>query len=410
MMKTVTPKTFESLHGLPMGPNSGVVSDPRPQTTNQPSLVPMSTRPTLLHSVIPSNNPGPAKPNLHATDEAAPPQKTIQPLSSGAQTTSSYDFSSTATPDAKAQPAAESSTSSARELRVKIKQVAAAFFNSSQVGPNGRPPVGRQPEDLSEDNEGERRPPSGSLKLRPSEGAVSMVKRDCSDHLVRGREMKSGIYQVTPDLHGGSSFLVWCDMEVQGGGWTLLQLRQDGGVSFNRTWVEYRSGFGELLNGGEFWLGNQHMHLLTRDRDMTLRVELEDFSRVAGYAEYEHFRVASERMRYRLTVGGYSGTAGDALRFGSTYDHNNRPFTTPDRDNDRYPSGNCGAYYSSGWWFDACMAANLNGRYYVGKYKGVRDGIYWGAWHNISTEFYPTNERQSFKTVRMMIRPKGFLS
>ncbi|XP_023284096.1 fibroleukin-like [Seriola lalandi dorsalis] len=235
--------------------------------------------------------------------------------------------------------------------------------------------------------------------------AVTTVKRDCSDHLLRG-ETKSGVYQVTPDIRS-KTFPVFCDMELGGGGWTLVQRRLDGSVSFNRTWAEYRSGFGEL-DGGEFWLGNNMIHLLTRDRDMVLRVELEDFDAVMEYAEYEQFKVASERLRYRLTVGGYSGTAGDALRFSKTYDHNNRPFTTPDRDNDRYPSGNCGAYYSSGWWFDACMAANLNGRYYVGTYTGVRDGIFWGTWHNISTEYYPTSDRRSFKTVRMMIRPKGF--
>uniref|UniRef100_A0A3B5MZ44 Fibrinogen like 2 n=1 Tax=Xiphophorus couchianus TaxID=32473 RepID=A0A3B5MZ44_9TELE len=251
--------------------------------------------------------------------------------------------------------------------------------------------------------------PAHNKTSRPSSilffHSSSTVIRDCSDHLLRGKT-RSGLYLVTPDLRS-SSFQVFCDMELDGGGWTLLQRRQDGSVSFNRSWVEYQAGFG-VLDGGEFWLGNNKMHLLTRDRDMELRVELEDFDGVTEHAQYEHFRVASERLRYRLTVGGYSGTAGDALRFSKTYDHHNRAFTTPDRDNDRYPSGNCGAYYSSGWWFDACMAANLNGKYYFGKYKGVRDGIFWGTWHNISTEYYPTNERQSFKSVRMMTRPKSF--
>ncbi|TNN70884.1 Fibroleukin [Liparis tanakae] len=253
----------------------------------------------------------------------------------------------------------------------------------------------RRPNDFSQGYE------TDSIEV---EGNVTIV-RDCSDHLLRGGTT-NGLYLVTPDLRS-RSFQVLCDMELDAGGWTILQRRQDGSVAFNRTWAEYRSGFGEL-DGGEFWLGNTMIHLLTRDRDMVLRVELEDFDGVMEYAEYEHFRVASERMHYRLTVGTYSGTAGDALRFSESYDHNNRAFTTPDRDNDRYPSGNCGAYYNSGWWFDACMAANLNGRYYVGNYKGVRDGIFWGTWHNISSEYYPTNERQSFKTVRMMIRPKSF--
>uniref|UniRef100_H3D3J5 Fibrinogen like 2 n=1 Tax=Tetraodon nigroviridis TaxID=99883 RepID=H3D3J5_TETNG len=236
---------------------------------------------------------------------------------------------------------------------------------------------------------------------------ITVVMRDCSDYLLRG-QTKSRVYLVTPDLRS-KSFPVFCDMELSGGGWTLLQRRQDGSVSFNRSWDQYRSGFGEL-DGGEFWLGNNRIHLLTRERDMTLRVELEDFDGGKGFAEYSQFRVASERLRYTLTVGGYSGNAGNALRFSKSYDHHHRAFTTPDRDHDRYPSGNCGAYYSSGWWFDACMAANLNGRYYTGRYKGVRDGIYWGTWHNISSEYYPTNDRQSFKSVRMMIRPKGFVS
>jgi len=229
--------------------------------------------------------------------------------------------------------------------------------------------------------------------------------RDCSDHLRRGNTT-SGIHPVTPDPRY-RSFPVRCDMESRGGGWTVIQRRQDGSVSFNRTWAEYREGFGEM-NGGEFWLGNEKIHFLTRARDMVLRVELEDFDGVREYAEYGHFRVASERQRYRLTVRGYSGSAGDALRFSKSYDHHNRAFTTPDRDHDRYPSGNCGMYYSSGWWFDSCLAANLNGKYYVGRYKGVRDGIFWGTWHNISAEYYLTNDRQSFKRVTMMIRPKVF--
>lgn len=103
-----------------------------------------------------------------------------------------------------------------------------------------------------------------------------------------------------------------------------------------------------------------------------------------------------------------SGTAGNAISFNKHFNHDQKFFSTPDRDNDMYPSGNCGAYYSSGWWFDACMSANLNGKYYHKRYKGVRNGIFWGTWHNMSTEYYPTNYRQAFKTVKMMIRPKKY--
>ncbi|XP_041852576.1 cell surface glycoprotein 1-like [Melanotaenia boesemani] len=429
MRKSITlgPKTSNRLETGPnphrltedftLSPNSRIMSDLRPQTTGQPSSIQMTTRPNkinrgILQSVITSTSPGSTHSSLvaksetrmqanilHNVEETRPATSVPSPSS---QTTStlSPDFGST-TPvtSGPKTPAAELSTPSTRELRVKINQVA-AFLNNS-LSPNGRT-ADRFLKEQPKGTLGGNRPDKTDLKLPTSE--PSKVRRDCSDHLLRG-ETKSGVYLVTPDLRS-RGFAVFCDMKRDGGGWTLLQRRQDGSVSFNRTWAEYQSGFGELDR--EFWLGNNMIHLLTRDRDMVLRVELEDFDGVKEYAQYAQFRVAGERLRYRLTVGGYSGTAGDALRFNKMYDHNNRAFTTPDKDHDRYPSGNCGAYYSSGWWFDACMAANLNGRYYFGKYKGVRDGIFWGTWHNISKEYYPTNDRQSFKTVRMMIRPKDF--
>ncbi|XP_069558093.1 uncharacterized protein [Brachyistius frenatus] len=420
---TLSPKTSNSLETTPsphrhtedftVSPNSGVMSDPRPQTASPPPSIPMTTRPNKsISGILPSTRPGSTKPNLIPKSDSSLQAKTFHNVedtapaapspSSQITSTLSRDFRSTTPATSGPEPpAAESSTPSARELRVKINQVS-AFLNNSPSA-NGRPPY-RHPKEQPEDTRGGSRPDRPDSKL-PITSKVATAKRGCADYLLAG-QTKSGVYLVTPDLRS-RSFPVFCDMEHQGGGWTVLQRRQDGSVSFNRTWAQYQSGFGEL-NGGEFWLGNDMIHLLTRDRDMVLRVDLEDFDGLAEYAQYDLFRVASERLRYRLTVGGYSGTAGDALRFSKSYDHNNKAFTTPDRDHDRYPSGNCGAYYSSGWWFDACMASNLNGRYYVGRYKGVRDGIYWGTWHNISTEYYPTNERQSFKTVRMMIRPKGF--
>ncbi|XP_004560956.5 fibrinogen-like 2a [Maylandia zebra] len=231
-----------------------------------------------------------------------------------------------------------------------------------------------------------------------------LAPRDCSDYNVL-EVRRNGIYRVTPDARNGT-FEVFCDMESFGGGWTVIQQRLNGSISFNRTWAEYKKGFGNLR--GEFWLGNDHIHLLTKAKDMILRIELEDFEGVREYAKYDQFYVANEYLRYRLSVSGYSGTAGNALSFNKHFNHDQKFFSTPDRDNDMYPSGNCGGYYSSGWWFDACMSANLNGKYYHKRYKGVRNGIFWGTWHNMSTEYYPTNYRQAFKTVKMMIRPKNY--
>lgn len=53
------------------------------------------------------------------------------------------------------------------------------------------------------------------------------------------------MYRVTPDPRNGT-FEVFCDMESFGGGWTVIQQRLNGSVSFNRTWTEYKNGFGNL--------------------------------------------------------------------------------------------------------------------------------------------------------------------
>lgn len=230
-----------------------------------------------------------------------------------------------------------------------------------------------------------------------------LIYKDCSEYYTIGKR-SSETYRVTPDPKN-SSFEVYCDMETMGGGWTVLQARLDGSTSFTRTWRDYKVGFGNLRR--EFWLGNDKIHLLTKSKEMILRIDLEDFDGVKLYALYDHFYVANEFLRYRLHVGDYNGTAGDALRFSKHYNHDMKFFTTPDRDNDRYPSGNCGLYYSSGWWFDACLSANLNGKYYHQKYKGVRDGIFWGTWPGLK-EAHPGGYKSSFKEVKMMIRPKHF--
>ncbi|KAM4747495.1 fibroleukin [Rhinophrynus dorsalis] len=239
-----------------------------------------------------------------------------------------------------------------------------------------------------------------ALQANPS---IQLIYKDCSDYYKIGKNV-NGIYRVTPDPRN-KTFEVYCDMESMGGGWTVVQMRKDGSISFNRTWKEYKNGFGDL--NGEFWLGNDKLHLLTKSSDMMLRIELEDFKGIREYAKYEQFYVANEYLKYRLSVSGYSGTAGDALHFSKNYNHDQKFFTTPDKDNDRYPSGNCGFYYSSGWWFDACMSANLNGKYYEKDYKGVRNGIFWGTWHGVSDEQL-SSYRQTFKSVKMMIRPKSF--
>lgn len=97
-------------------------------------------------------------------------------------------------------------------------------------------------------------------------------------------------------------FQVYCDQETAGGGWTVIQRRKDGSVDFYRGWQDYKNGFGELT--GEFWLGLDNIHQLTRyGKQNYLRVDLENVL----FAEYSNFAVDNETNKYKLTVGGYNG-------------------------------------------------------------------------------------------------------
>ena len=65
---------------------------------------------------------------------------------------------------------------------------------------------------------------------------------------------------------------VYCDTLTAGGGWTVIQRRQDGSVDFlNRGWLEFEEGFGELT--GEFWYGLRSIHCLTSNGKWELRID-----------------------------------------------------------------------------------------------------------------------------------------
>ena len=66
---------------------------------------------------------------------------------------------------------------------------------------------------------------------------------------------QNGIYKINPDGQGVIN--VYCDQTTDGGGWTVVQRRsRPYEQSFERTWVEYRVGFGDLSK--EFWFGNDN--------------------------------------------------------------------------------------------------------------------------------------------------------
>ena len=203
-------------------------------------------------------------------------------------------------------------------------------------------------------------------------------KRDCSGYKENG---KSGVYTINPD--GRKYFRVYCDMETNGGGWTVIQRRTDGSVDFFNNWNDYKLGFGNIEN--EFWLGNDKIHRLTKRKNMMIRFDLEDFNGKKVYAEYKLFYIDGERDNYRLHVKSYSGTAGDSFT-----GHNGMQFSTRDR------NGGCANNHHGAWWYIGCHLSNLNGRYLNGPHTSYADGVNW---------YHFKGYHYSVKKTEMKVRP-----
>uniref|UniRef100_A0A3Q3IFA9 Fibrinogen C-terminal domain-containing protein n=1 Tax=Monopterus albus TaxID=43700 RepID=A0A3Q3IFA9_MONAL len=187
----------------------------------------------------------------------------------------------------------------------------------------------------------------------------------CSQELLNGA-LQSGEVDIYPQGKEGQSVRVYCDMETDGGGWTVFQRRMSGKTDFYRTWNEYSVGFGNLSE--EFWLGNKLLHNLTSTGPVSLRVDMQSGNDTA-YAHYANFSIDSEERHYTLTVSGFTGTAGDSMRY-----HNGRPFSTHDKDPD--PLGiHCARAYMGGWWYKNCYKTNLNGLYGINNWKGKDSSI-----------------------------------
>ncbi|RUS83906.1 hypothetical protein EGW08_008320 [Elysia chlorotica] len=147
-----------------------------------------------------------------------------------------------------------------------------------------------------------------------------------------------------------------CDMATDGGGWIVIQRRTKGDVDFYRDWGSYKAGFGTLDT--DFWLGNDNIHFITRTGNYELRVDLKYFGDLKYYAHYDRFSIADEHDNYRLSVGTYSGTAGDSLK-----SHDTWPFSTHDVDNDYLVDRNCAEENHGAWWYHRCKKVNLNGEW-----------------------------------------------
>jgi len=91
-----------------------------------------------------------------------------------------------------------------------------------------------------------------------------------------------------------------------------MQQHFGGTAFFNRSWQEFKDGFGNTSDN--YWIGNDRLHQLTKDGRYKLRIDLlSNFNRLWYWAEYDRVSVGNELNDYQLFVADYSGNAGDGM-------------------------------------------------------------------------------------------------
>ncbi|XP_078700937.1 fibrinogen-like protein 1 [Branchiostoma floridae x Branchiostoma belcheri] len=225
---------------------------------------------------------------------------------------------------------------------------------------------------------------------------------DCSEwytsQAISG-SISSGVFSIKP-VHVAHPISVYCDQTTDGGGWTVIQRRFDGSLEFFREFGAYRDGFGD--SSGEYWLGLENIYRITAQNAYEVYIELEDWSGNVKHARYSSFSVGPGDD-YILSVGGYSGTAGNGFVLSSSsYTNNGMKFSARWHDRDTY-SGSMVERYGAGWWYGSYSYSNLNGPYF-------RDTDGFNGNNGAGVKWYPFNNNgyYSLKKTKMMARPIDF--
>ncbi len=226
------------------------------------------------------------------------------------------------------------------------------------------------------------------------------VKLPSCKHIYDSGLQTSGLYKLNLN-DGMGEFTVFCDMSLQGGGWTVFQRRVDNTTSFNKNRAEYEVGFGNF--NGNFWLGLEYIRRMTNYNGLTfeMHIGLQSYDTILseyGYLRYPSFRLGSSSQNYQIIISDFDDTLSTALEALHT-PHNGSYFSTPDNDLDGH-SSHCALDLSSGWWFDDinCGKSNLNGVYYNQRDHptSTHDGIIWEGFEGSD---------KTLRTAVMAVRP-----
>ncbi|GBN16460.1 Techylectin-5A [Araneus ventricosus] len=165
---------------------------------------------------------------------------------------------------------------------------------------------------------------------------------DCAEVLRNGYN-ESGVYTIWPKsrVTNDKSIDVFCDMDTDGGGWTVLQRRGNfrrPNDYFFQDWASYKTGFGDIEK--DFWIGNDNIFALTNQRLYSIRFDMKAVDGEKRHALYDTFWIDDENNKYTLHIKDYSGdaekqhscinsTISSCLQHGRYYIGNQKIWITP---------------------------------------------------------------------------------
>ncbi|XP_070188452.1 fibrinogen C domain-containing protein 1-A-like [Littorina saxatilis] len=202
------------------------------------------------------------------------------------------------------------------------------------------------------------------------------IMADCTEGVISGTVKQKGVYNIQPAL-ASSPFPVFC-RKLEKLSRTRIFYREDPAVSFNRSWSEYRDGFGDL--SGDHWLGLEKLHLLTASKSYGLRFSMKPPNSTASYSFFEDFVLSDEASGYSFTVGTFKSD-----KLANCLDgQQGAPFSAYDVDNDDNSTFNCALQYGGGWWFkgENCSLCSPMGPIlppFDGMRKGVLGESFWSG-------------------------------
>lgn len=153
----------------------------------------------------------------------------------------------------------------------------------------------------------------------------------------------NGVHTIYVFGHGPTEVYCFADPEGAGCAWTVFMRRVHIGDSFNKNWLEYKFGFGEIHES--FFLGLDRIYAQTKGTKQELGIFTEFETNDIEVEKYAYFVLGNEDTGYRVEeLGAFSKTSAICrlTRFSK--------FSTQDVDGG-FQYDKCAKVLGMGWWY-----------------------------------------------------------